>query len=352
LGTASWGRPQRRLRVACAASAALTSAASALARSSTAGRSSARAFFTDCETCLLLGPQPVGAGDGGAARLVGGEQRVDQGRVVTAGALGGADPLGVVAQLLEVDHGARLPSSPAGVRGPAPNQAGPTPTPAGAPVTRRLPALSLALLALTVPVAASAVAADGPVVGVPPLQDAAQGWVEGWTDPDHWTGYATDAVVDGHVNVPYPNDPVKPEAYLPNVPVAQGDRASALPVVPRDLSGVTYTHGGQTKTIAQFVRTTRTDQVVLVKDGVVVGEWYANGFSADVRHQAWSVTKTFVAAVVGIAHGEGLHRLAAGPDRGLRPRPGRHALGGASRSRTCCRWSPASTGTRTRPCWP
>ena len=37
----------------------------------------------------------------------------------------------------------------------------------------------------------------------------------------------------------------------------------------------------------------------------MIGEWYANGYTADVRHQAWSVTKTFVAAVVGIALSEG-----------------------------------------------
>ena len=150
-----------------------------------------------------------------------------------------------------------------------------------------------------------AVAEDGPIVGTPPPEDAVQGWIEGWTDPDYWSSYVHDAVLNGHVNVPYPVDPVKPEAYLPNVPVADGRYVSSLPVAHRDLSGITYTYGGQTKTIEQFVRTTRTDQVVLVHDGVVVGEFYANGFTADTRHQAWSVTKTFVAAVVGIALHEG-----------------------------------------------
>ena len=150
-----------------------------------------------------------------------------------------------------------------------------------------------------------AMAEDGPVVGTPPPEDAVQGWIEGWADPSYWSSYAYDAAVNGHVNVPYPADPVKPEAYLPNVPVADGRYVSSLPVDHRDLSGITYTFEGQTKTIEQFVRTTRTDQVVLVHDGVVVGEFYANGFTADTRHQAWSVTKTFVAAVVGIAFDEG-----------------------------------------------
>jgi CubicO group peptidase (beta-lactamase class C family) len=172
---------------------------------------------------------------------------------------------------------------------------------------RTLPAVAaLTLAALAVPLAgAPATAQEGPVVGMPPLEDAVQGWVENWMDPDFWSSYVHDAAVNGHLNLPYPNDPVKPEAYLPNVPVANGEYVSALPVAHQDLSGVTYEFEGQTKTIEQFVRTTRTDQVVLVQDGTVVGEFYAGGYSADVRHQAWSVTKTFVAAVVGIAHGEG-----------------------------------------------
>ncbi len=151
-----------------------------------------------------------------------------------------------------------------------------------------------------------AAAQDGPVVGTPPVEDAVAGWVETYAHPDYWTSYVQEALVDGHLNLPYPTDPVKPEAILDNVPVAEGAYVSSLPVDHRDLSGLTYEWNGQTKTIEQFVRTTRTDGIVLAVDGTVIGEWYANGFSADVRHQPWSVTKTFVAAVVGIAHDEGL----------------------------------------------
>lgn len=168
--------------------------------------------------------------------------------------------------------------------------------------------LSAALLALGLGLGAVATpaAADGPVVGTPDPDAMVLGWLESWTDPDYWASYAHDAVLNQHLNVPYPVDPVKPEAYLPNVPVRDGRYVSSLPVRPLDLSSITYEFGGQTKTLAQFVRTTRTDQVVLVHDGAVVGELYAGGFDADTRHQAWSVTKTFVAAVVGIARSEGL----------------------------------------------
>ena len=120
-------------------------------------------------------------------------------------------------------------------------------------------------------------------------------------------------MLNSHLNVPYPVDPVKPEAYLENVTVKDGKRVAPLPVKRRDLSTIPYTFDGQTKTIEQFVRTTRTDQVVLVRNGKMIGEFYAGGFSADVRHQAWSVTKTFVAAVVGIAKAEGRIRSLKDP---------------------------------------
>ncbi len=178
---------------------------------------------------------------------------------------------------------------------------------------RRPARLAAAVAALGVCLVGLPASAEGPIVGTPDPADAAQGWVQGWSDPDYWTSYAHDAVVNGHVNVPYPNDPVKPEAFLVNVPIADGRYESSLPVKHRDLSRITYTYGGQTKTLAQFVRTTRTDQVVLVKDGVVVGELYANGFTANTRHQAWSATKTFVGALVGIAHAEGRIRSVQEP---------------------------------------
>lgn len=169
---------------------------------------------------------------------------------------------------------------------------------------RLVPALLAASLVAT---AGTASAQEGPVVGMPPLPDQLAGWAETYLDPDFWADWVGDAINDGHVNLIYPTDPVKPEAYLPNVVVADDDAyVSALPVEPVDLTGFTYEYDGETKTIEQFVRTTRTDVVVLVKNGTVVGEWYANGYSRDVRHQPWSVTKTFVAAAVGIAFDEGL----------------------------------------------
>jgi CubicO group peptidase (beta-lactamase class C family) len=45
----------------------------------------------------------------------------------------------------------------------------------------------------------------------------------------------------------------------------------------------------------------RTDGVVIIKHGQLVYEKYARGWDATKRHLSWSVTKTFVNALVGIA---------------------------------------------------
>ena len=80
---------------------------------------------------------------------------------------------------------------------------------------------------------------------------------------------------------------------------------SALPRRERDLSRVTYEWQGRKKTMREFLRTTETDIVAFVRDGEVIADLYENGWSADVRHQPWSATKTFIAATVGIAVAEG-----------------------------------------------
>jgi hypothetical protein len=55
---------------------------------------------------LLLAAQGVGARDGGPSGLVRFKERIDERRVVTASLLRGAHHVGVVAQRLEIDHGA------------------------------------------------------------------------------------------------------------------------------------------------------------------------------------------------------------------------------------------------------
>ncbi len=50
-----------------------------------------------------------------------------------------------------------------------------------------------------------------------------------------------------------------------------------------------------------FADGTNTQAVVVVHDGAIVAEWYADGASADSWAASWSVAKSFTSALIGIA---------------------------------------------------
>jgi len=61
----------------------------------------------------------------------------------------------------------------------------------------------------------------------------------------------------------------------------------------------------QARTYA-FAEGRNTQGVVVVRDGVIVAEWYADGAGPDSWVASWSVAKSFTSATVGIAIEEGL----------------------------------------------
>jgi CubicO group peptidase (beta-lactamase class C family) len=74
---------------------------------------------------------------------------------------------------------------------------------------------------------------------------------------------------------------------------------------------------------AEDRRGLRTDALVVVRDGQLVYERYADGYGPDVRHVAWSASKSLTAALTGVA----LARGALGLDDSIcahLPGPGRH----------------------------
>nr|MBO2502508.1 class C beta-lactamase-related serine hydrolase [Thermoanaerobacterales bacterium] len=54
-----------------------------------------------------------------------------------------------------------------------------------------------------------------------------------------------------------------------------------------------------------FAEGRNTQGVVVVRDGVIVAEWYADGAGPDSWAASWSVAKSFTSALVGIAVEEG-----------------------------------------------
>lgn len=136
--------------------------------------------------------------------------------------------------------------------------------------------------------------ADGPIIAMPPVRDLLAGRADVWLDPLYWSTWVQESLLHGNVQLPAPTDVVRPEIWTPNVTVAN-DAATVTPMrmALQDTADITYEWRGETKTVA------------FVPNGALVDEIYNNGYEQHTRQQAWSVTKTFVAAVVGIDESEG-----------------------------------------------
>jgi CubicO group peptidase (beta-lactamase class C family) len=68
----------------------------------------------------------------------------------------------------------------------------------------------------------------------------------------------------------------------------------------------TYTYEGESRDIRAFLEETDTSGLIVLRDGEIVHEEYALGSSADTRWISWSVAKSFVSAMIGIALEDGL----------------------------------------------
>lgn len=59
--------------------------------------------------------------------------------------------------------------------------------------------------------------------------------------------------------------------------------------------------------MAVIAEQAKSSCLVVIRDGVLVGDWYWDGYSADTPvPDVWSVTKSFTSAALGIARAEGL----------------------------------------------
>lgn len=146
-----------------------------------------------------------------------------------------------------------------------------------------------------------AAAQGGRLLGVPPLPSLAAGAAAKLSSPEYWWNYVHEAVDNNTILLPVPADVVKPDVVLPHAHIAAGTAVSVLPAAPIDLRGVTYQWAGRTKTVGDFLNDTETDAIEFVHRGALVAGYFANGWSPEDAHQAWSMTKSFVSTLVGIA---------------------------------------------------
>jgi len=67
-----------------------------------------------------------------------------------------------------------------------------------------------------------------------------------------------------------------------------------------------YAHAGKTYAASEFAARTYTNALLIIKDGRIVHEYYANNMRDDTRHMGWSMTKSIVSLLIGIAFENGL----------------------------------------------
>lgn len=94
------------------------------------------------------------------------------------------------------------------------------------------------------------------------------------------------------------------ETMFQTVPVGRAVRAHEFPRAPQELPR-SYVYKGETRDLARFLDETWTTGLIVLRDGGIAHEQYFRGHTAVSRTISWSVAKSFVSALVGIAVAEG-----------------------------------------------
>ena len=94
------------------------------------------------------------------------------------------------------------------------------------------------------------------------------------------------------------------EGMFQTVPVRHGPLTSQLTAAPRKLPAG-YEYKGQNKGVSSFLRDTWTTGLIVLQDGKVAHESYFLGNTSESKAISWSVAKSFISALVGIAVAEG-----------------------------------------------
>ncbi len=87
--------------------------------------------------------------------------------------------------------------------------------------------------------------------------------------------------------------------------VEAGNDVWELPYEPASLEGE-YTIGDQTLTLDEALEATSANALVVIKDGAIVYETYRNGSDENTRFLTFSVAKSYVSTLIGLALSDGL----------------------------------------------
>jgi CubicO group peptidase (beta-lactamase class C family) len=109
---------------------------------------------------------------------------------------------------------------------------------------------------------------------------------------------------------------------------------------------VNYTVNGKSYTFEDYLRQNHVTGFLVLHDNVILVERYLHGATAESRFVSQSISKSIVAVLVGIAIDR--HLIDSVNEPVTRYFPELASSGYKTpRSRTCCRWRPASTTART-----
>lgn len=98
----------------------------------------------------------------------------------------------------------------------------------------------------------------------------------------------------------------QPDAYFPHRVAMPGESVQALPESPLAANfDVTYEWEGRSYSIDDFNERTRTNALLILRDGKIVKEIYRNGATPASRFISWSTGKSFVSTLVGMAIEDG-----------------------------------------------
>jgi CubicO group peptidase (beta-lactamase class C family) len=95
------------------------------------------------------------------------------------------------------------------------------------------------------------------------------------------------------------------KAFFPAVRIPASGRPSVLALGPQVELPASFAFRATQIDTASFLAVTDTTGLIVIKDDKIVLERYFRGTDAHTRTVAWSVSKAFVSALIGIAVGEG-----------------------------------------------
>ena len=98
----------------------------------------------------------------------------------------------------------------------------------------------------------------------------------------------------------------QPDSFFPHRIAEPGQSILQLPHVEMaEAFEVTYAWQGNSYSVEEFNERTRTNALLILKDGRIVNEIYRNGATPEARFISWSTGKSFTSTLVGMAIEDG-----------------------------------------------